>query len=100
MEDKLVGLLSAEESASDPNDAFAKVKIREGFGQALDLVFRISSREEVENEDAMEQEQGRGEQAYVRGRRDRNEARHGRGPEDDGIQLADAPNGYGGSVTV
>lgn len=98
MEEKLVGLLSAEESGNSPDDAFAKVKIREGFGQALDLVYRISSREELEN--GMAIHEGKGERAYVRGRRDRNEGRRGRTEEETGIQLRSAPYGYGGAESV
>ena len=46
LEDHHIGLLSAQESVKDPNDALAKVKITEGFGQALSLLFRLSSRGE------------------------------------------------------
>jgi hypothetical protein len=92
MEDKFSGLLS--KGASTPDEAFAKVKIEEGFGQALDLIYRISSREELENENAVAE--GRGRRDYIRGRRDRNEGRRSRGAEEDGIVLRSAPNGYRG----
>jgi hypothetical protein len=94
MEDKLVGLLS--KGASTPDEAFAKVKIEEGFGQALDLIYRISSREESENGMAI-QEQGNGERTFVRSRRERNRDRHGRGEEEYGIVFKRAPNSYGGN---
>ena len=54
LEDHHIGLLSAQESVKDPNDALAKVKIIEGFGQALSLLFRLSSRGEKENGAALE----------------------------------------------
>jgi hypothetical protein len=90
-EEHQVSLLS--KNASDPNEAFAKVKIEEGFGQALDLISRISSRKGTNHEDALGQERGRKEFVHSR-------ARHpGRGKEAGGDEsyrsdLARSPNGY------
>ena len=98
MEDKHVGLLSR--TASTPDEAFAKVKTEEGFGLALDLVYRISSREELENGTVATEGEGKGERAYVRGRRDRHEGRRSEGAEETGIQLGSAPNGYRSTISV
>jgi len=96
MDDFHVGLLS--QNASTPDEALAKVKTEEGFGLALYLISRVSSRKEINyGEDAVGQGKERGQRKYVENisRGLGFGGRQERPTEEGGDDYRSAPNSYG-----
>ena len=95
-QDHYADLLSAQELADTPVKAFERVKITAGFGQALDIISRISSREGAGNEDEQkDSDADAGRSSFARSRAERrtqSSSRTSGGPDSD--QLRAGPADY------
>jgi len=98
LEEQYSSLLADQENSSTGEEALARVKIGVGFRQALDVIYQISSREEVSHEESEDLSTdnlagSEGRSRHVRRRRDAHR-RSSAGPIESGTD-GPGPFAYG-----